>query len=213
MSVQTDLWDQQVADITTLVKRPDLTAEIQLAVRMGTLRAHLSDTYVRDLVTTQTPVLTASQTLLQVATSTTLQRFRGVSQVQLLDVNGNVLDQPEIECVEPGEIYEPGYDGVRKPYIAWLAGTALNIYAASGMYGAQIVWYQSPNVTRATYDSWIAQLFPDIVVWEGAYYLWTLTGNQEKAAAAYKILHGTPGSDDLGLYQMLDTSYTNSTIR
>lgn len=212
MSVQTDLWDAQINDIITITNRPELNAETQLALRMATLKVHLGDKYVRDLVTTQTALLGTSQTLLQIATSTTLQRFRDVAQVQLLDVNGNLLDYPEIEIVEPGDIYEVGYTGVRKPYIAWLAGTALNVYAACGMYGAQVVWYQSPNVTRDTYDSWIAQLFPDIIVWEGAMFIWNRTGNEAKAQEAYKVLHGT-GPNDLGLYQTLATNYSNTAAR
>lgn len=206
MSVQTDLWDSLVADVITLTNRPELTDETQLAVRMGILRAHSCAHFVRDLVTTQTALQSSSSTLLQVATSTTLLRFRDVAAVRLLDVDGNVLHNPEIELVEANDIYEYGYKGVRKPYVAWIAGTALNVYAACGMYGVEVLWYQSPNVTRATCDSWIAQLFPDAIIWEAAMMVWSRTGNEAKAKEAYKVLYGT-GPTDRGLYNELKSNF------
>jgi len=215
MSTQTDLWDAQIADIMELTNRPELDDLTALALRMATLKTHLCDHFVRDIVTSDQVAFddSASVTSLSIATTTEFARFRDVHMVQLLDVDGVALDSPEVEIVEANDIFEPGYRGVKRPYIAWMAGSNLNIYAACGMYGARVLWFQSPNVTRDTYDSWIAQLFPDVIVWEAAMMVWNRTGNETKAKEAWVTLHGDQRNPEMGLINLLKSNYLTTAGR
>lgn len=216
MTAQTDLWDAQLDAIYDMTNRPALVDETNLAVRLGTMRAHLSDHYARDIVGTSVPpaVADTSATSLAMSTTSLFTRFRDVAMVQLQDVDSVAMDQPEVEIVEFGGQYDPVYKGVLKPYVAWLAGTQLNLYAACGTYGAYVQWYQSPNITRATYDSWIATFFADIIQWEGAMFIWNRTGNEKKAAEAKEILHGNPRNPtDVGLYSILKANFLTAAGR
>lgn len=212
MSTATDLWDAQLTDIITITNRPALTAETALGLRQGTLRAHLSDHYPRDMVISKITNAGASTTQFTIATTTSFTRYRDVRQVKLLDVDNAVLDFPEVEIVEVGDQYVPGYPGEKRPYVAWQAGTNLNVYASSGTYGAEVTWLQSPNITRETYDSWIAQLMPDIIIWEAAMFIWNRTGNEAKAIEAHNMLYGQAGnirSQETCLYALLKANYLN----
>jgi hypothetical protein len=215
MPTPAELWDEQLAAVYTMTNRPALVDETNMGVRMGTLRAHLSDHYPRDIVVTDVDPDEAdtSATSLTIATSTDFTRFRDVAMVQLRDSSGDPLDMPEVEIVELGGQYDPNYRGVKKPYVAWLAGTSLNIYAACGTYGARVQWYQSPITVRATYDSWIAQIFPDIIQWEAAMFVWNRTGNEAKAKEAKLMLHGDGRNPETGLYSLLKANYLTTTGR
>lgn len=206
MSASSDLWDSLVADVITLTNRPELTAETSLGVRNGLIRAHLCDQFPRDM---QTSVLTNAgvSTTLFTIDSSALTRFRTISAARLLDVDGNVIYNPEIEVVELGNIYDPDYPGVRKQNICYQAGTNLNIYVPCGTYGCSLDWFQSPAVTRDTITSWIAQMFPDVIIWEAAAFVWNRTGNTEKAREAMVTLKGTQQAPETGLYSLLKMNY------
>jgi hypothetical protein len=208
------LWDSVAADVVSITNRPELVDVTALGVRQATLRAHGCAQFPRDLVITLVPNADQSQafTNIVVNTATEFVRFRDTKRVQLLDVNQNALDFPVVELVEVDDIYEPGYQdrGIKKSNIAWLAGTNLNVYTNSGSYGANVTWYQAPDLNPDTYNSWIAQLFADVIIWDAARFVWNRTGNEMKAKEAYQVLYGTPGVPDsieASLYHMLKSNY------
>jgi hypothetical protein len=212
----TALWTQQINDIITITNRPELTAETALALRQATLRAHACAHFIRDLVVSAIPNSDLSQAFTNLTIDiSTLARFRDVSGVKLLDVNGNVLTYPAVDVVEIGDIYEPGYEdrGILRQNICWLAGTNLNIYSGGGNYGAEVTWFQAPKLSSDVYDSWIAQMFPDVIIWEACYFIWNRSGNDNKAKEAYITLHGEPAKGADGLYQLLKSNFLTTAGR
>lgn len=212
MSVFTDRYDAIYNDIVVLTKRPDLTDETALAVRNATLSVHLCDHFPRDIVSTNVPAVTSSF-FQQLDTLALFARFRDVSAVALRNSSGEQILSPPIEIVEVGDLYEPGYPGVRKQNIAWLAGSTLNIYSSLASYGCYVDWFQSPSLPRDSYNSWIADSYSDPLVWYGAMIVWNRTGNEKKAAEAKTMLFGTPGNDYTALIPTLKRNFSTTAGR
>lgn len=212
MSVFTDRYDAIYNDVVGLTNRPDYTTETALAIRNATLTVHLSDHFPRDIVSTDVPAATSSF-VQQLDTLSLFPRFRDVSALCLRDADGNQVLTPPIEIVEVGDIYEPGYPGVRKQNIAWLAGSTINVFSNLASFGSFVDWFQSPALTRETYNSWIADSFPDPIVWYASMIVWNRSGNEKKAAEARTMLFGTPGNDFTALIPTLKRNFSTTAGR
>lgn len=204
MSAQEELYDAMLADVMTLTGRPDLEDESAVALRTATLSAHMGGTYLRDIITQFVPIPNASYTT-ALDIQVLFPRSRGFSKVQLLDVNGAILVNPEIEVVEFGDIYDPVYGGL-KSNIAYAAGTSLNVKSSVPANGYAVSYYQLPQVRRSQYNSWIAQLAPEVIVYGAAAIVLSTNGNEEKAAAYTRSVQG--------LYKpQLDMNFQTSAMR
>lgn len=179
MSFQTDLYDSMVADTMDLTKRPDLEAETRIAVRSATGNAHLSGAYVRDTATQLVRFPNAAYTV-AIDITTMFPRMRGISSVNLADATDAIMQDPKIEIVELGDIRDPDY-GYLRNNIAYLAGTALNIRSTNSMVAAIVQYLQMPETRREGYNSWIAQLYPDVITFWAASMVLTSSGKLDKA--------------------------------
>jgi len=182
MSYQTDLFDAMVNDVITLTARPDLADETALALRTATNNAHFSDGYPRDLVTQTVQLPNASyQTTLNIPTL--FPRFRGLSAIRPLDVNFVPVfaygEEGRINVIELGDIYDDY--GAIKNNIAYVAGESLNIRSLTNTYGFLVEWFKAPETMRELYNSWIAQLYPDVILYWAASIVLDTNGNEEKA--------------------------------
>lgn len=180
MSFQTDLYDSLLADILSLTNRPDLEVETELALKTATRSAHHSDFYNRDLVTNLVQLPNGVYQV-QLDAANLFPRLRGIDTIAPTDVNFAALteESQQIEILEIGDIRDP--DGVIRNNIAYLAGTSLNIRTAIKVYGFIVGWYRSPSALRTQYDSWIAQLYPDAIIYWAAAIVLNTNGNEEKA--------------------------------
>lgn len=179
MSAQTDLYDGMVADIMTLTNRPDLQGETEIALRTATSTLHGAFNFPRDLATAIVKLPNSSyQVAIDIQVS--LPRLRGLSLIRGLDVNHQPLVQPQIDIVEIGDIYNPEY-GILKSNIAYMGGTSLNVLTNVPLYGFVIDFYQAPQTRREFYNSWIAQLSPEAIVFLAAALVFQTNGNEEKA--------------------------------
>lgn len=183
MSAQSDLYDSIVSDTTTLTARPDLADEIAVAVRTATLSIHNRYSWPRDLVTQLVRLPNASN-ITAVDAQVLLPRLKGLSSVRLVDAEGNPLngEEAQIEVVEIDDTFDPIYRTL-KNNIAYLAGTTVNIRSYIAAHGYLISYYQVRRVRRDEYDSWIAQLAPDVIVYQAASIVFSTNGNEEKARA------------------------------
>lgn len=186
MSVQTELFDSMVADIITLTARPDLESETELALRTATNNAHLSDAYARDYITNSvhlpTPAYSAQFDLV-----TNFPRLRGLSGIRPLDSTYapvSSIGNSAIEIIELEDIYDEY--GRIKTNVAYLAGSALNILANTICYGFLVSYFVGPMTRRDDYNSWIAQLYPEAILYWAASIVLDTNGNEEKAAKYLK---------------------------
>lgn len=188
MSSQTDLYDQLLDDVITLTARQDLADESAIALRTATQTVHGAFNFPRDLVTKFVKLPNPSF-LTGLDIQVLLERFRALSTVRITDINDNPVNSPEIDIVEIGDIYDPEYRTI-KNNIAYVAGTALNIRSSISAYGYLIDFYQVPFVRREQYNSWIAQLYSDPILYLAASIVLQTNGNEEKAASYMRMYTG-----------------------
>lgn len=187
MSVATDLYDSMVADIVGLTARPDLEQEIAIALRTATSNAHLSDAYARDYQSTPVQLPNASY-LTSLDVPTLFPRMRGVGAIQALNSNYQPIlltAANRINIIELGDIYDE-YGSLRNN-VAYLAGDKLNIRTSMNTNGYLVSWYAAPNTRRDYYSSWIAQLYPDVILYWAASIVLDTNGNEAKAAKYMKM--------------------------
>lgn len=179
MTAQTDLFDGLVEDVYSLTSRPDLELETNFAVRSATLSAHNGGAYLRDFIT-QGVLIPNAAYLTSLDVQVLFPRIRGLSSVQLLDTTGAPLIRPEIEVLELGDIRDPIYGNLKQD-IAYMAGTSLNVRSSVPASGYLVGYYQTPLARRETFNSWIAQLAPEIIVYQAASIVFGTIGEPEKA--------------------------------
>jgi hypothetical protein len=183
----TALYTAIVADVMLLLARPELADEVALAVRTSTRSAHLGGSYPRDSretdVTLAVPAYTA-----QLAIDTYAPRCRGLTSVQAVDATDLVVYNPAIDIVELGDLLDPEY-GTVKNNIAYLAGTTINIRSSIAMTKVRLTYFHSPDVTEAVYDSWIALLAPDIIIYGALAIVARGTGNAERATQYMEMIN------------------------
>lgn len=182
MTYSTDLFDQMVDDVVTLTARPDLAAETAVAVRTATNNCHFCDAFPRDMQSMAVQVLAPTYTS-QLDVPTLFPRLRGLSALTVLGEDLSPLlfspaTRPEV--IELGDVYDE-YGALRNN-VAYLAGDKLNIRTAVPAYGYLVEWFKAPATRREDYTSWIAQLYPDAILYWAASLVLSTNGNEEKAA-------------------------------
>lgn len=182
MSMHTDLYDSIYQDVVTLTNRPDLSDETAVAIRSATISAHSKTNWPRDLQTAFVKLPNVSN-LSALDIQVLFPRFRGLASVRITDVNFNPINGEDglIETVEIADIYDPIYAGQLRNNIAYVGGTTLNIRNYLSAYGYLVGYYSLPAVRRDQYSSWIAQLSPDVIIYQAASIVFSTNGNEEKA--------------------------------
>ena len=189
MSAQTDLYDSVYNDVMTLTKRPQLDAETHVALRSATRTAHASGTYLRDIITRLVQLPNASY-ITSLDAQILFPRLRGLASVQLLDTSFQPMQKPEITIKEFDDIRDPIYHQVENN-IAYVAGTAVNIRSYVPASGYLVGYYEMPLVQRENYNSWIAQLAPDIIIYQAAATVFGTVGEPEKVKAYTDMVEKT----------------------
>lgn len=142
----------------------------------------MTDFYSRDAAVVQVQIPNAAQ-MTAIDIPTVLPRFRGLSTIRPIDVNLNIITssrENEIEVVEIGDIYDPVYRTI-KNFIAYVSGSKVVVRCPVTNYGFAIEYFQAPKTRREEFDSWIAQLAPDIIQFWAAAIVLNTNGNEEKA--------------------------------
>lgn len=187
MTVQTDLFDGMVADVISITNRPDLSDETALAVRTATVNCHLSDAYARD-VQVSSIQLPAPVYATGLDISALFPKLRGLSLIQAMDVNYQPIEvtpESRMKVIELSDVYD-SYGALRNN-IAYIAGNQINIRSLVNSYGFFVTWFNLPEVKRDTYNSWIASIYPDAILYWAASIVLDTNGNEAKAAKLMRL--------------------------
>lgn len=160
------------AEIYSLTNRPDLVADTLVAIRAATLKAHHSDFYYKD----------CQQAVLQLQTpdfvntfdTTLLLRYRSMAFLRKWYPSG-INVQTGLPSGKAGKFLTArgiadvldsyGRDATETYYIA---GTQVNINMKEQLASFLVGWYSHPDISTATYTSWIAQEHPYAIVFDAA---------------------------------------------
>lgn len=171
-----------VADVKVMTNRPDLDAEIKLAVKAATLKAHHSDYYPKDLYETgiQWNPIAYTQSL---SYRSLIARYRAFKYLRKLDSTG-LLPGVFFKMITPEESLDSYY--VDKEDVCYLAGESLEIKSSTQDIYMIFGCYIHPDVTEATYNSWIALDHPYAIEFEATSKIFKQTGYDEQAAMMNK---------------------------
>lgn len=174
-----------LADIKTLSKRGDIDDIIALALRMTTRRCHAADYFWRDHAEVDALFGPTSVASIDISNVVNFPFFRQINYVQYLDPTSGALGLM-LEEIQPANVFDN--DNAYKVNCWYLSGTNLNINFQYQTSGARIGYWKNPDVAAATYNSWIADVLPDILVQGSLAYIYNTTGKQEEARSLNQLV-------------------------
>ena len=173
-----------VADVKILTNRPDLDTEIKLAVKAATLKAHHTDFYPKDLFETgiQWSPVAFTQSLTYRGL---IPRYRSLKYLRKLDSTG-LIPGIFFRVITPDESLAQDAYYTDKENVCYLAGEDLEIKSSTEDTYMIIGCYLHPDITEATYNSWIAVDHPFCIEYEATSKIFKQIGFDEQAAAFNK---------------------------
>lgn len=176
------------ADLQTLVydetRRPDLVNETINAIKKATLKYHLADKWLLDMVQVVVPLtpLYTGDARYQVPTNASpFVRFRDIGAIREYQ-NPPTPYFLTLEATAFNDILEHGY-AIEKNNYYYRAGQVINMRMERQLSNVLVSYYQLPDVTQATYSSWIADNFPHMIVEEVCTKEFKMTGKDSTAKA------------------------------
>ncbi|WP_411706266.1 hypothetical protein [Edaphovirga cremea] len=165
-------FDEMVAEVISITKRPDLVDRIRSNIRAATLKAHNSDFYYRDIY--EVPVQFTAPFYIQSFIPTEIvPKYRAAKYVRLwntTDTNVNSTDGglgkflTNIQLENSEDQY-----GYIKNDVFYLAGQAVQIRSSCPLNKILFGCYIFPTILpEASYSSWIATDMPYVIIYEAA---------------------------------------------
>src|SRR3990172_274536 len=175
-----------VADVKTLTNRPDLDAEIKLAVKAATLKAHQTDYYPQDIFETaiQWAPVAYQQSL---DYRLLIPRWRSFKFLRKYTPGVSPADDVDgifFTVIDPDRSLD-SY-GINKENVCYLAGEQIEIRSTTEDEYMILGCYIHPDITEATYASWIAVAHPFAIVYEATSKIFKTTGYDEQATQMNK---------------------------
>jgi len=161
-------------------RRPEIPAITQAAIRSATLRAHHVDFFPRDQASAPvTYVVDSSANYYDLPNiSSTLPRLRSLKFINGLD-NASFRPVEKLEYRDTDDAYDN--DGQLRRSCYTLIGDTLRVWPQLATGRLEAWYYQNPLTAGLTYNSWIADLYPDEVAQWAAGIVWARTGFAEMA--------------------------------
>jgi hypothetical protein len=191
------------ADVYVLTNRNDLVSETQLAIRAAARKFHLWDFWMRDL---QERVLAfdASGQNFSFDIPSNFQNWRKFSYIRPVDPISGVPFDRYINPVSADKVFDEF--GRNKTDVFYVAGTKMNMKTSDSQQTFLFGWYTIPNLSTMNFSSWLADLYPELLIYEAAGYILQIIGQVE---AANKIIDPQKGIIYNPLNGMLKVLQTN----
>lgn len=169
------------AEVVTLTGRPDLdtTGQILLAIRRATLKLHTIDHFYRDL--SEFPVVFGSPSNLQdMDLLSFVPRYRQAKYFRHLDasVTPNVPGK-FFKKVDPQNVLDDY--SVHRENIWYQAGEIVHLRYETDFQYMLAGIYLYPDITEASYTSWIAVSYPYAIVLEAGATIMKMIGKADEA--------------------------------
>lgn len=211
------VYDELLTGIYTLTARPDLVAETALAIRRATMRYHSADLWKNDISIVIPNLITISQDSnnifpsfryqLDLTDAITYPLYRKVQFIRGISFNVDPLTGMTISD-QPIDYKELDADRILDDYKIesinywYQAGQVVNLRCSGNIQNATMGYWQFPNIVPATYNSWIAQQFPDMIITEATAYIYRIIG---KTAEAQVLAQEFP--ENLWMLQQTQIAY------
>jgi hypothetical protein len=166
-------------EVYTLTNRPDLVTQTLAAIRAATLKLHQMDYFPKDIFETGI-IFTPAAYLQTLEFRNIIPRYRAFKYLRKTDSTGTELGA-FIDLIDPTNSLD--YFNTTRSDVCYLAGQALQIRSSTELQYALFGCYIQPDITVATYDSWIAVDHPYAIVYEAAASVFKSVGDTEQFAA------------------------------
>lgn len=166
-------------EVYILTNRPDLVSETLSAVRAATLKLHQLDYFYKDLNETGV-AFTAADYQQHLEYRTILPRYRALKYLRKTDVAGSDT-LGFFDVIAPENVLD-SYN-LNKNDIAYVAGHVIQFRSSTKFQYIILGCYLHPDITEATYTSWVAMDHPYAIVFEAAATVFKMIGDTEKFAA------------------------------
>ena len=178
--------DDMLTEVYALTNRPDLVVETKAAVKAATLKAHHSDYYSKDIhEVTVTLGVEESAYVYSLDIYNRVSNYRALKYIRKLDV-GTAEPAEFIEVVELEELFD-SY-GVSRTDVCYMAGRNIEIKSSTLFNKIVLACYVSPLVTESAYASWVADLYPYVIVYEAARVVFKTIGYDEQSATYERLV-------------------------
>lgn len=166
-------------EVYTLTNRPDLVAETLSAVRAATLKLHQIDYFYKDLYEVGVSFSSAAYEQ-QLEYRTLIPRWRSLKYLRKTDSTGSDT-LGFFDIIVPENVLDGYY--LNKNDVAYVAGAVIQIRSSTQFQYMLMGCYLQPDITVATYNSWIALDHPYAIIFEAAATVFKMIGDTEKFAA------------------------------
>jgi hypothetical protein len=167
------------SEVYVLTGRPDRVAETESAVKAATLKAHQSDYYYKDIFESGLSFQTAEY-VQSLDYRSLLPRWRSLKYLRKYDMSTGTPGD-ELTIVTPENIFD-SYR-IQKQDICYVAGAYIQINSSTQTQTYLLGCYLNPDITKATYSSWIALDHPFVIIHDAAATVFKAIGKDEEAAA------------------------------
>lgn len=172
-----------IAEVYTITGRPDRVAETLSAVKSATLKAHQSDYYYKDIF--ETGVDFGSAEFVQAfAYRDLIPTWRAIKYLRKYDAITNTPGAI-LKLILPENVLDDY--ATQKTNICYVAGSYLQINCSEQNQYFLLGCYLNPNITEASYNSWVTLDHPYCVVFDAAATVFKAIGKDEEASA-YRTL-------------------------
>lgn len=170
------------ADVYEITKRPDKVALTTIAIRKATLKFHMADYWIRDLVlgavVPLTPLFTGQGRFSIDTTASPFTRFRKAQLIREY-VNPPTGMERNYTRIEANDVIDD-YN-VEKVDYWYEAGTSIYLNSYTLITNAVVNYYRFPVVTAdANYSSWIADVLRDAISIEAAAEVFKAVGKDDE---------------------------------
>ena len=166
-----------LADVYTLTNRADLVGETTYALRAATLKAHQSDFYPKDIVESGVEFALAGYTQ-QLVYKALFPQWRAIHYARKTDTT---TPSDFFEVITPTDILD-SY-GVEKANVCYHAGSTINFRSSTEFQYLLVGYYANPITLPDTYESWIADEHPSLIVFDAAATIFKTIGYDEQHAS------------------------------
>lgn len=169
-----------VADVYALTNRDDMVTETNLAVRSATLKAHHSDDYIFDL--NEYSIAFSTEEYYQTLDFKALiPLWRKPRYIRKYDNSGTGAPGVFFEYIVPEKVVDE-FKADRTD-IFYVAGANIQIRSSTSFQYALLGVYLNPDVTELGFSSWVANDYPNAIIFEAASIIFKAIGYDEQYVA------------------------------
>lgn len=194
------------ADVYVKTNRPDLAAETQLAIRNAARKFHLLEFFQRDRAE-KLISFTALGTAFSIPIAANFENWRKFKYIRPWDADASAPKGGEnrmIKEVDPAKIFDEF--GSSKVDVGYVAGDQLNFKTSEAESAFVVCWYKYPNLNVNNFSSWIADMYPEILIEHATGDMLNILGQVEEAN---KILDPQKGTIFNPMFGMLHALKVN----